>query len=193
MLYHETSTIQVKRKYKIAASQNFFKCSIKYTITTLLLITNCMEYTSPITSPAVLSRRDCQAWILMHQTELIISEAYVLCTSETPTAKKDKTSTKEKKPRIIAYDKTHSQLHILRVGLVSTGSQLSTSCCKQMTDSWQLRVENRKTRSWPPCLSLDWLCSSVCAKVACLKTKGTAPFQLGVNWCKLPFGPQTVC
>lgn len=61
----------------------------------------------------------------MHRTELIISDAYVLCTSETPTAKKDKMSTKEKKPRIIAYDKVHSQLQILgrwdwfQLGLIS--------------------------------------------------------------------------
>lgn len=81
-----------KKEIQNCCFPKLLQMSIKYTITTLLLITKCMEYTSP----AVLGRRDCQAWILMHQTELIISEAYVLCTSETPTAKKDKTSTKER-------------------------------------------------------------------------------------------------
>jgi hypothetical protein len=50
-----------------------------------------------------------------------------------------------------------------------------------MTDSWQLRVENWKTRSWPPCLSLDWLCSSVCAKVACWEPKALHHF----NWVSI--------
>lgn len=123
---------------------------------------------SPITSPAFLElqrllnlnfdasnriyhrRRICIMYIQHLQTEMIKCQ--------------------EKKPRIIVYEKIHSQLPILRAwDWLLIGSQLSTSFCKQMTGSSMLKTGRQQVDHLV--YHLICLCRSVFAKAASFKTQ----------------------
>lgn len=101
----------------------------------------------------------------------------------TPANRNDKMS--RKKPRIIVYEKIHSQLPILRAwDWLLIGSQLSTSFCKQMTGSSMLKTGRQQVDHLV--YHLICLCRSVFAKAASFKTQNPCNHfnwkSIDVNW-----------